>query len=258
MTDRLLAALMFFTRLPFWRLRKVDAECFRHVVDYWPFAGWLTGGTMAAVLALTSGLLPALSAAILAVGARMVLTGALHEDGLADCCDGFGGGRDRLQTLTIMKDSRIGTYGVLGLVFHGLLLVSLLTALPQNAAPALVLTADVYAKTCASFILLQLPYARTAEQAKTKVVYSVWQGRAVIGHLVRCLCALLPALLWLWQSAEAFPWWAFLAPPVVQLLLTGYMKRRLQGYTGDCCGALFLLCELSFYLSFVMIHTCSS
>ena len=255
MTDRLLAALMFFTRLPFGRIWRVDAECFRHVVDYWPFAGWLTGGMLAVVLLLAQGVLPAFVAALLAVGMRLLLTGALHEDGLADCCDGFGGGRDRRQVLAIMKDSRIGTYGVLGLLFHTALLVSLMSLLPEGEAPALVFTADIYAKACASFILLQLPYARTAEQAKAGVVYAGWQGRRILWHAARCLCALLPALAWLWHTADAFPYWAFLAPPVVEGLTVRYLRHRLQGYTGDCCGAVFLLCELGFYLTFVILYT---
>ena len=117
MTDRLWASLMFFTRLPFWRIRQVDAECFKHVVDYWPFVGWLTGGTAALVFWLVSGILPVTTAALAAIGTRLWLTGALHEDGLADFCDGFGGGTTRERTLAIMKDSHIGTYGVLGLVF---------------------------------------------------------------------------------------------------------------------------------------------
>ena len=91
MTDRLWASLMFFTRLPFWRIRQVDAECFKHVVDYWPFVGWLTGGPAPLVFWLVSGILPVTTAALAAIGTRLWLTGALHEDGLADFCDGFGG-----------------------------------------------------------------------------------------------------------------------------------------------------------------------
>ena len=150
MTDRLWASLMFFTRLPFWRIRQVDAECFKHVVDYWPFVGWLTGGTAALVFWLVSGILPVTTAALAAIGTRLWLTGALHEDGLADFCDGFGGGTTRERTLAIMKDSHIGTYGVLGLVFYIGLLISLLSALPLYVAPAIIFTADVYAKASVS------------------------------------------------------------------------------------------------------------
>ncbi len=153
-----------------------------------------------------------------------------------------------------MKDSHIGTYGVLGLVFYIGLLISLISALPLYVAPAIIFTADVYAKACSSFIILQLPYARTAEQAKAGVVYSVWNKQAAAGHVFRCLLALVPCVMWLLSGPTAFPLWAFLVPPVTELLLTGWMKRRLQGYTGDCCGALVLLCELSFYLSIVILY----
>lgn len=254
MNDRLFASLMFFTRLPFWRIKQVDAACFRHVVDYWPFVGWLTGGTAALAFWLAAETLPASAAAWVALGARLLLTGALHEDGLADFCDGFGGGTTRERTLAIMKDSHIGTYGVLGLVFYAGLQTALFPALPPLAAPALIFTADVYAKVCASFILLQLPYARTAEQAKSGVAYAAWNGRATACHVLRCLLALAPGVAWLLFLPVVFPFWAFLVPPAVQLLLTGWMRRRLQGYTGDCCGALFLLCELGFHLSLVMFY----
>ena len=252
MTDRLLAALMFFTRLPFWRIKRVDATCFKHVVDYWPFAGWLTGGTMALVYWLAAGWFPGNVAALLAVGARILLTGALHEDGLADCCDGFGGGTSRDRILSIMKDSRIGTYGVLGLIFYVALAVSLLDVLP--CAPAAILAADVYAKSCASFLIRQLPYGRTAEGAKSGVVYATWNRRTLTLHLLRCLIALAPGLCWLLTRPMPFPYWAFAVPILTELLLTAWIRRRLQGYTGDCCGAVFLLCELSFYLSTVILY----
>lgn len=254
MTDRLWASLMFFTRLPLWRMRQVDSECFKHVVDYWPFVGWLTGGSAALVFWLVSGILPATTAALAAIGTRLWLTGALHEDGLADFCDGFGGGTTRERTLAIMKDSHIGAYGVLGIVFHIGLLTSLVSALPLCMAPAIIFTADVYAKACSSFIVLRLPYARTAEQAKAHVVYSVWDKKEATIHVFRCLFALAPCATWLLAGSDVSFLWAFLAPPVTGFLLTGWMKRRLRGYTGDCCGALFLLCELSFYLSFVTLY----
>lgn len=249
MTDRLLAALMFFTRLPFWRIKQVNAECFKHVVDYWPFAGWLTGGAMAAVYWWGTTWVPPTTAALLAIGTRMLLTGALHEDGLADCCDGFGGGTTRDRVLSIMKDSRIGTYGVLGLIFHTGLLVSLMPALPH--APASIFAADIYGKVCAGFIIRQLPYGRTAEGAKAGVVYSTWDARATGAHALRCLVALAPALAFLAASPGPFPFGAFLFPPLAELLFATYLKRRIGCYTGDCCGAMFLLCELSFYLSAV-------
>lgn len=112
--NQILAALIFFTRLPFWKIKEVPQECFKHVVSYWSFSGWLTGGMMALIFWGASTILPHGVAVILALTSRLLITGALHEDGLADFFDGFGGGTNRESTLRIMKDSHIGSYGVLG------------------------------------------------------------------------------------------------------------------------------------------------
>ena len=108
---KLLASLIFFTRLPFWKIADVPPVYFKRVVDYWPFVGWLTGGIMAGTLWITAEFLPVQIAVLMALAARLLVTGALHEDGLADFCDGFGGGTSRDKILSIMKDSHIGTYG---------------------------------------------------------------------------------------------------------------------------------------------------
>ena len=266
--NHLFASLMFFTRLPWWRLRTVPKEAFEHVVDWWPLIGWLTGGVMAAVfvMAVSVGMFVSV-AALLAIASRLLLTGALHEDGLADFFDGFGGGTDRARTLFIMKDSHIGTYGVLGLLLVlGLLWASLVQLSGYMSAPgsvavftpsadALLRTAsvmllfDVAAKSAASLITGQLPYARTADEAKNKVVYV---GRSLQGwlcHGVRCALALsLPVAACCYfgvpQVHLLLP-----VPFVLECLLMLWMRRRIGGYTGDCCGAIFLLCELSLYLT---------
>lgn len=121
--DRIWAALIFFTRLPFWRLHQPPKACYETVVEHWPLVGWLTGGVMAATLYGASMVLPYQVAVLVAIVMRLLLTGALHEDGLADFLDGFGGGgNNRQRILDIMKDSHIGTYGVIGLVLYLLLL----------------------------------------------------------------------------------------------------------------------------------------
>lgn len=236
----LLAAFIFFTRLPFWRLSQVPAHCFKRVVPYWPLVGWLTGGVMALTLWLAAQVFPLPVAWLLALATRLLLTGCLHEDGLADFCDGFGGGATRERTLAIMKDSRIGTFGVIGLILYFLLMTQMyVMALPTLCVVAL--CADVYAKWCASHLVNFLPYARKESESKAGVIYSrMTPGEVVTGFVFGALpaCLLLPPGLS----------WACLCPPVVFMLLAAWMRRRLQGYTGDCCGAMFLLCELSFYL----------
>lgn len=238
---KILAALIFFTRLPFWRIREVPAEHFKRIVPYWPLTGWLTGGIMVGVLWLAAQVLPIYIAWLLAIVSRLLVTGCLHEDGLADFFDGFGGGTTRERTLAIMKDSHIGSYGVIGLIAYFLLMFLLLENLPLQLICALVICGDCYSKFCASQIINSLPYARKEEDSKAKVIYDrmTWQE-----SLTGFVCGLLPIVLFL----PIIFWPAICLPLITFVALCRLMKRRLQGYTGDCCGAMFLLCELSFYL----------
>ncbi len=238
---RYVAALMFFTRLPLHRVVDVPPEYFKRVVELWPFVGWITGGLTALTLYAGSAVLPFSVAVIVALAARVMLTGALHEDGLADFCDGFGGGTSRERVLAIMKDSHIGTYGVLGLILYFLTMVSAWSSLPVAVLCPAIIAGDAWSKFCASQIINFLPYARTVQESKSGTIYErfgVWPLllAAAAGMLP---CVLLPVRLWM----------GCIAPVVVAACLILLMKRRIGGYTGDCCGACFLLCELSFYLT---------
>jgi adenosylcobinamide-GDP ribazoletransferase len=248
---RLLAALTFFTRLPFWRIREIPAEAFKRVVPLWPLVGWLTGFVTAAVLWLCSNVMPLTLAWIAALVARLLLTGCLHEDGLADFIDGFGGGNTRERTLAIMKDSHIGTYGVIGLIVYFALMLQLPATLSRDTLCIVVLAGDCWAKCCAAQLTNLLPYARNAEEAKNKTVYS----RMKWHELLLCLAfGIAPAAVmtfWLGWMPFAF-FWQLGIPAIVMLLLAGLMKRRIAGYTGDCCGATFLLCELSYYIAILL------
>lgn len=243
--NNVLAAFIMLTRLPFWKIKEVPAECFKHVVPYWPLVGWLTGGVMAAVLWLAGQIMPVSLAWILALIARLIVTGCLHEDGLADFLDGFGGGTTRERTLAIMKDSHIGSYGVIGLICYFLLLFQL-HHLPLGLLCILVLCGDCWSKFCASQIVNYLPYARKEEDSKSKTVYNRMSWHELLAGF---LCGLLPFVLLLPIKL----WIATLFPLLTFFLLYRLMKRRLQGYTGDCCGATFLLCELSFYLGSLIL-----
>lgn len=248
----LLAALIFFTRLPFWRLREVPTECFKHVVPYWPLVGWLTGGVTAAVLWCCGQVMPMATAWLIALVSRLLITGCLHEDGLADFLDGFGGGTSRERILTIMKDSHIGTYGVIGLIIYFLLLFQLST-LPLQLLCALVVCGDSWSKCVASQLINLLPYARKEEESKARVVY---RRMSLSEEMTALMGGVLPWLGMMTTRCCPVAFWpALLAPLIPFGLLTLLMKRRIQGYTGDCCGALFLLCELSFYLSCLIIYS---
>ena len=253
---RLLAALTFFTRLPFWRIREIPADKFKRVVPLWPLVGWLTGGVTAGVLLLCGQVMPLTLAWLFAILARLLLTGALHEDGLADFIDGFGGGTSRERTLEIMKDSHIGTYGVIGLILYFALLILFPTFgnlgnYPVWTLAILVFCGDCWSKCCAAQLINLLPYARTEETAKNKTVYA----RMTLPELLLCFFfGLAPVFVFMFGLhvlPAGFGWHLFV-PVAVVLLLSLLMKRKIQGYTGDCCGAAFLLAEISFYLITVL------
>ena len=261
------AALMMFTRLPWWRLHQPREEHFRNVTTVWPLTGWLTGGVMALVFYAGIMFLPLPIAILFTMLSRILITGALHEDGLTDFLDGMGGGRNKESILAIMKDSHIGTYGVLGLIiylaflFFGLQEVTSRilreSFMPYSTCrhPLLMicmalLFMDVWAKNLASLIIFQLPYARNEEEAKTHLIYKKNRGKQVLVSLL----SLLPLFL-IWLFTDYLPisnCLIIFIPIIVQLLLVRWMRTRIGGYTGDCCGALFLLTEASTLLAWIL------
>lgn len=245
--DRLWASFIFFTRLPFWRIYQPPKEAYQGVVEFWPLAGWLTAGVMAGVLYGSSLVFSYEIAIVLAIVSRLLLTGALHEDGLADFFDGFGGGgQDRQRILNIMKDSHIGTYGVLALIVYMLTLWLALHSLTPIDATLTILAVDPFAKMLSAQVIQMMPYARTEETAKNKTVYRKSPVAASIGLAFQ---GLLPIGLYLWWMQERVGWLLLIfIPLLVMSLLSLFIRKRLRGYTGDCCGALFLLTELSAYL----------
>ena len=243
--DRIWAAFIFFTRLPFWRLHQPPKECYQTVVEHWPLTGWLTGGVMAATIYFGSMCLPYLVAILLAIVVRLLITGALHEDGLADFLDGFGGGgSDRERILIIMKDSHIGTYGVIGLILYELLLVGTLFSLTPKMAALTVMAASPYSKMVTAQLIMMMPYARREEEAKAKPVYRKMDWRAGVSLAIQ---GLLPMVAFLWLTKVSWELVIFI-PCLVMYFLYLLIWNRIRGYTGDCCGAVSLLVELTVYL----------
>ncbi len=242
----LFASLLFFTRLPLWKLKmfQLPSEAFEKALHFVPVVGWLTGGIMAGTLWLSSQILPFSVAIILALGSRVLPTGALHEDGLADFFDGFGGGYTQERILEIMKDSHIGTYGVLALVLYFLTSVQVLQSFNDVQTVCILLfIADPFSRGLVSMITAFLPYVRTQETSKAKVIYQKMHG---FYFLIPLVFSGLPLLL--------LPNWkyllAFVPTILLYALLLRYINRKIGGYTGDTCGAIFLLCEFSVWLVF--------
>ena len=246
--DRIWASYIFFTRLPFWRLHQPPKECYKTVVEHWPLTGWLIGAVMAATLWLGSLYLPYMVAVLMAIVVRLLLTGALHEDGLADFLDGFGGGSDRERILAIMKDSHIGTYGVIGLILYEMLLAATLFSMTPIMAALAIMAATPYARMVAAQLVMMMPYARRAEEAKAKMVYRKMNWRASISLAIQ---GLLPMVAFLWMTRVSWEMVIFI-PCIVMYFLYLLIWRKIHGYTGDCCGAVCLLVELT-----VLIVVCA-
>ena len=163
---------------------------------------------------------------------------------MADFLDGFGGGGNRARILAIMKDSHIGTYGVLGLIIYMSLLVATLYSMTPVIAALTVFAADPFSKMVSSQLVNMLPYARREEEAKNKTVY---RKPSLAAGLSLTVQGLLPMALMIWLTGIS--WYFVIAmPALVMYFLYLLMLRKIKGYTGDCCGAVCLLVELAVYL----------
>lgn len=233
----LLVALQFLTRLPVPQVRGFTPDMISRSTRYYPVVGALVGGICA--LALTGaaqvwdGVLPAL----LAVAAGVLVTGAFHEDGLADTFDGLGGGTEPARRLEIMKDSRLGTFGALGLGLVLALKVAALAQLAPSLAAVGLLCAHAGGRTAA--VLAMAALAPVGQSAK----WSPDRLRPVEPALAVVLGAAPLVLL----GAQAAP---ALALGLLMAALPALAARRLiGGYTGDILGAVEQMFELGFLLA---------
>ena len=237
---RLLAAVQFFTCLPVPRWVGHSEAQLRGAIHYLPVIGLLVGSTGAATLLLGSLLWPPLVAVVASTVATILLTGALHEDGLADTMDGFGGGRTRDQTLAIMKDPRIGVFGALALVLALLLKVTCLQAVVPVRAAQLLVSGHAISRFGVVVLMACLPYTRERGDSRARPFAQDVSGASIA---VAGLVAIAPLPL-LGTPALGGAGAAGVAGGVWGL----YLLRRLGGYTGDGMGAAQQLMELGFYL----------
>jgi adenosylcobinamide-GDP ribazoletransferase len=245
-----LTAIQFFTRLPVPAWVGHSAQQLDQAVRYFPLVGICVGMLSVAVLWLGAQVLPLTLAVGLSMAASILITGAFHEDGLSDFADGMGGGHTLEKTLAIMKDSRVGAYGVIALVLVLLLKYQALLALgdkhPLPLLAAALIAAHGVSRLMAASIMLTQRYIREDDSARAKpaaqqlspagFAIALLTGIAALGilfaagaHIVAILAAVAAALL-------------------VRSYLAWRLKKRLGGYTGDCLGAVQQLSELAFYL----------
>lgn len=260
-----LVALQFLTRVPVPRWVGFDPAWLQACLRHFPLVGAGVGVFAAVVLGLALAVWPPGVAAALSVLATVWLTGAFHEDGLADTCDGLGGAVSRERALAIMKDSRVGSYGAVGLVLALVLKVATVAALAALAANAGNGTALVgamaavvwgHAASRAAPVLLvwRLPYAGDPEHAKAKPLATQIGGTGVAVALL-WLVVLAAGLLWLWP-AGAGPLAAATAAALLATVWCGrWLRRRLGGFTGDTLGATQQIVELALLLAWLAWQT---
>ena len=262
-------ALGFFTRIPVPAWVPWSSERMSHAARYFALVGWVVGAAGALGYLALASLLPPAVAVILSMALTIRLTGAFHEDGFADSCDGLGGGWDKAQVLAIMKDSRIGSYGTIGMV---LMLLAKAAALVELAEPAALaslagsaasvlpadpmspgvgvalalLVAHPLSRLAATVVMHHLPYVRADDSAKSAAVA---RPLAPAELALAATCGLLPLLLL--PPAGAFC--ALLAAMVATAWTARLFLRRLGGYTGDLLGATQQASELAIYLGLLVV-----
>jgi adenosylcobinamide-GDP ribazoletransferase len=239
----LLTAMQYFTRIrvPAWVGHA--PERLAGAVRYFPAIGLIVGASGAAVMWLAALVLPVPLPAILSTAVTILMTGAIHEDGLADTSDGLGGGATRERALEIMKDPRIGVFGAIALILALLLKIAALSSLPLWTALTALVAAHAFSRFCAVLVIFMGRYVGSADRSRSAPVVE----RVGIGDVFIAALFGLPALVLCGPRV--------IVAVVVALVLVGLVARwcvrRIGGYTGDTLGATQQVAEIGCYVGLV-------
>jgi adenosylcobinamide-GDP ribazoletransferase len=249
---------MFYTRIPCPKNIDHNPDYLNKASRYFPLIGWIVGGICFGIYYLSSIVFSVEIALILSMIAGVLTTGAFHEDGFADVCDGFGGGWTKEKILLIMKDSAIGAYGAIGLVLlfllkfqglYNLISKSEIVNLQSTICHLLLfVSAHSVSRLAAISIVFTHQYSREDASSKSKPIAQNFTWKEVIGASFFGLLPFVVLSFFQWQLLLALvP--VFLA----RFFLARYFQKWIDGYTGDCLGATQQVCEVIFYLSIIGI-----
>ena len=257
-----LLAVQFFTRIPITGSLAswvgYSPEMLRASAAHFPGVGVLVGSLVAVLTAVLLMFLPQasalspLAAAVLGTVFSVMLTGAFHEDGLADIADGLGGSQNRERALEIMKDSRVGAFGAIAVVLILLAKVALLAVIGDVNPEAMVVgifVAHVASRTFPLLLIRLLPHVGDLAGSKSKPLADQISG-----------FSLFVAILWLFMAISSvfisygaiYLIASMVAASIAFLYMWRLFAKRLQGFTGDCLGATQQVCEVAFYLGLVL------
>jgi len=246
-----LLAVGFFTRIPVPAFPDFHTDDLNLSAKYFPLVGLFVGMIAAGAFTLANKFLPGSLAILLSMAMTIYITGAFHEDGLADSADGLGGGWDRERILTIMQDSRLGTYGAIALFLMLFAKFQVLNELPTYFLPFILVIGHTFSRLCALYVMADLSYVRVDGKAKPLAT------KLSIGDLVfATLFGILPIpLIYLYFSPFIFNLkdWLVLGGYCLSPVALAWfwwrnkIKHWLGGYTGDCLGAMQQITELALY-----------
>jgi adenosylcobinamide-GDP ribazoletransferase len=242
--NRLFNAVAFYTRIPCPNWVEYNDQHLNRASAFFPLMGYLVAGFSVLIFWLCQMLFTVEISVLLSITASILFTGAFHEDGFADLCDGFGGGWTQDDILRIMKDSRLGTYGVTGLLLILAIKWQTLTDLASINISYLfiaLLVSHSLSRGLTISLIMVLPYVQADELSKAKPIAKDWHwGDMVFAWLT----ALLP-LIFLPLDVSA---WLIVIGLVNFYWIYKWFQKRLQGYTGDALGASQQIQEVCCYL----------
>lgn len=231
-------ALSFYTRLPC--PKNLDYSQLPRPAIYLPLIGYLVGGMCAVVFYFAQFFWSQTISILLAVIAGILVTGAFHEDGFADVCDGFGGGYEKERILQIMKDSAIGVYGALGLGLLIALKIITLVSLPLEKLPIIFISAHSLSRLAPLCLMRFYDYARLENSKVQNAIFQPTYSELCFA----LICATLPLFF-----LPAILGFSLFSVGVATLFLGRYFQQKIGGYTGDCLGCVQQITETIFYLS---------
>lgn len=243
-------AVQFFTRLPIPRWVGFETDWLHQSSRYFPAVGVVVGVVTSAVYAAAQMVWPPVVAVLLSTVAGIYLTGAFHEDGFADTCDGLGGGVTKQRVLEIMTDSRIGAYGAIGIGLMLALKCAALSGLPAAVAIVSLLVAHPLSRLASAVLIWKLDYVK--QEGKSKPLAQR------MSHAEFAVAAMTVLALWLPIALTGLLSWRALATGTAATVAAAWwlarkFVRRLGGYTGDCLGATQQLSEVAFYLGVLAV-----
>lgn len=237
-----LTALMFFTRIPCPKWVDHSPEILNKSTRYFSLVGILVGLISAFFYLVAAQLFSTEIALIISMIASIWTTGAFHEDGFADVCDGFGGGWTKDKILLIMKDSRLGTYGTVGIIFILATKFLSLSEIPTEYIALTIISGHSISRFTATALIFTHPYVRETNDSKSKPAAD---KMTLNSFVVSAFFGLLPLVFF--QNHLVF---LVLIPlAITKWWLSRFFKKWIGGQTGDCAGALQQLSEVIYYLS---------